>query len=102
VRALAPYPSGDAVDREAARVVAGHPEQAWSMPCNDVVLFDGTGVLLPSGRMLPLRLRATPRRAVQHESRWSCDALHSDPQAVDHLTRPALELRTPAGGMLPY
>ncbi|MGH3387883.1 MAG: DUF5999 family protein [Actinomadura sp.] len=39
-------------DREAARVVADHPEQGWSLLCNGVVLFDDTGELLPSGESI--------------------------------------------------
>jgi hypothetical protein len=34
------------LDRTAARVVASHPEQGWSLLCNGVVLFDDAGVLL--------------------------------------------------------
>ena len=41
----APY----AMDREAARVVAAHPEQGWSLLCNGLVLFDDSGELLPDG-----------------------------------------------------
>jgi Family of unknown function (DUF5999) len=47
-----PCPSADAPDREAARVVASHPEQGWSLLCNGVVLFDDTGELLPDGRVI--------------------------------------------------
>ncbi|WP_460856751.1 DUF5999 family protein [Nocardiopsis coralliicola] len=43
-------PTYDAMDREAARVVAEHPEQGWSLLCNGVVLFEDTGELLPDGR----------------------------------------------------
>lgn len=43
-------PSADSPDREAAHVVAGHPEQGWSLLCNAVVLFEDTGELLPDGR----------------------------------------------------
>ena len=39
-------------DREAARVVAAHPEQGWSLLCNGVVLFDDTGELLPGGEVI--------------------------------------------------
>jgi hypothetical protein len=39
-----------ASDRLAARVVAGHPEQGWSLLCNGIVLFDDAGALLPDGR----------------------------------------------------
>ena len=40
-------PSAAAPDREAARVVSGHPEQGWSLLCNGVILFEDTGELLP-------------------------------------------------------
>jgi hypothetical protein len=42
-----PCPPPQARDRLAARVVAGHPEQGWSLLCNGVVVFEDTGVLLP-------------------------------------------------------
>ncbi|GAA0974460.1 DUF5999 family protein [Acrocarpospora macrocephala] len=42
-------PSAEAKDREAARTVAAHPEQGWSLLCNGVVLFEDTGELLPNG-----------------------------------------------------
>jgi hypothetical protein len=42
-------PSADAPDREAARTLASHPEQGWSLLCNGVVLFEDTGELLPNG-----------------------------------------------------
>jgi len=43
-------PDAVAPDRIAARVVASHPEQGWSLLCNGVVLFDDAGELLPDGR----------------------------------------------------
>ena len=43
-------PDALAPDRGAARTVASHPEQGWSLLCNGVVLFDDTGMLLPDGR----------------------------------------------------
>jgi hypothetical protein len=48
-----PCPPADAVDREAAHVVASHPEQGWSLLCNGIVLFDDTGALLPGGQSIP-------------------------------------------------
>ena len=45
-------PSADSPDREAARVVASHPEQGWSLLCNAVLLFEDTGELLPDGRVV--------------------------------------------------
>jgi len=47
-------PNALASDRLAARVVAGHPEQGWSLLCNGVVLFDDGGELLPRGRVIVL------------------------------------------------
>jgi len=38
-----------APDREAARTVASHPEQGWSLLCNGIVVFEDTGELLPGG-----------------------------------------------------
>ena len=35
--------------RGAARVVAAHPDQGWSLLCNRVVLFEDGGMLLPDG-----------------------------------------------------
>ncbi|MFI6503026.1 DUF5999 family protein [Nonomuraea typhae] len=45
-------PSAEAPDREAARTLASHPEQGWSLLCNGVVLFEDTGELLPSGTVI--------------------------------------------------
>jgi len=44
-----PCPSSEAIDREAARILATFPEQGWSLLCNHVVLFDDAGQLLPDG-----------------------------------------------------
>ncbi|HEX6873886.1 MAG TPA: DUF5999 family protein [Micromonosporaceae bacterium] len=44
-----PCPSADAMDRVAARAVACHPEQGWTLLCNGVILFEDTGELLPDG-----------------------------------------------------
>jgi len=43
-------PSAEAVDREAARIVATFPEQGWSLLCNGVIVFEDTGELMPDGR----------------------------------------------------
>jgi Family of unknown function (DUF5999) len=47
-----PCPAPTAPDRAAARVVAAHPEQGWSLLCNRVVLFEDGGLLLPDGRLI--------------------------------------------------
>ncbi|MEU3620101.1 DUF5999 family protein [Streptomyces sp. NPDC006872] len=52
-------PSASSPAAEAARVVASHPEQGWSLLCNGVLLFEDTGELLPDGRVIaPRRLTA--------------------------------------------
>jgi len=43
-------PDALAPGRSAARIVANHPGQGWSLLCNGVVLFDDGGALLPGGR----------------------------------------------------
>ena len=48
-------PNAEAPDREAASLVASHPEQGWGLLCNGVVLFDDTGELLPDGRAVAPR-----------------------------------------------
>ncbi|MEF2526848.1 DUF5999 family protein [Streptomyces sp. CS62] len=35
-----PCPSADSADHDAARVVASHPEQGWSLLCNGLLVFD--------------------------------------------------------------
>jgi hypothetical protein len=57
-----PCPPASAPDREAARTIASHPEQGWSLLCNGVVLFDDTGAVLPDGRVIAPH-RATGLRA---------------------------------------
>jgi hypothetical protein len=42
-------PSAGSPDREAAHIMASHPEQGWSLLCNGVLLFEDTGELLPDG-----------------------------------------------------
>ena len=54
--ALCPHvpqcPDAHATDREAARAVASHPEQGWTLLCNGVVIFEDTGELLPGGEII--------------------------------------------------
>lgn len=45
-------PAEDAA-HDAARTVAHHVEQGWSLLCNGVVVFDDTGEILPDGRTVP-------------------------------------------------
>jgi uncharacterized protein DUF5999 len=47
-----PCPDAKSPDREAARTLASHPEQGWSLLCNGIVLFDDTGELLPDGDVI--------------------------------------------------
>jgi Family of unknown function (DUF5999) len=50
-------PAAFAPDHAAARVIAAHPEQGWSLLCNGVVAFEDTGEILPNGTTV------APRRA---------------------------------------
>ena len=59
---LPPCPTAAASDRTAARVVAAHPEQGWSLLCNGVVCFEDGGALLPQRAALPAHRGAQPRR----------------------------------------
>lgn len=59
-----PCPPAADTDHEAAKVVATHPEQGWSLLCNGVVTFDDTGELLPDGRAIAPHRSETPRAAV--------------------------------------
>jgi hypothetical protein len=47
-----PCPSAEGLNREAARTLATHPEQGWSLLCNGIVLFEDTGELLPDGGVI--------------------------------------------------
>jgi hypothetical protein len=59
-----PCPPAGSADSAAARVVAGHPEQGWSLLCNGVVLFEDTGALLPGGQVVaPQAMTPQCRRA---------------------------------------
>lgn len=51
-------PDALAPDRSAARAVASHPEQGWSLLCNGVVLFDDGGELLPASSRLTVSVAA--------------------------------------------
>ncbi|MFJ8301261.1 DUF5999 family protein [Streptomyces sp. NPDC094447] len=56
-------PPAAATDHGAARPVACHPEQGWSLLCNGALLFEDTGELLPNGEIVaPHRPAATNLR----------------------------------------
>ena len=48
-----PCPPADHRDHDAARTIACHPEQGWSLLCNGVIVFDDMGEILPGGRGIP-------------------------------------------------
>lgn len=64
-----PCPPPTAPDHDAARIIASHPEQGWTLLCNGVILFEDTGELLPDGAVVlphrPTDIGATlhPRRS---------------------------------------
>ena len=65
-----PCPAATAPDRHAARTIATHPEQGWSLLCNRVVLFDDNDELFPDGCMeayAKLSLRKNRPIAVRNE-----------------------------------
>jgi hypothetical protein len=41
----------DAIDSRAARNITEHPGQGWTLLCNDALVFDDHGTLLPDGRV---------------------------------------------------
>ncbi|MGA5304744.1 DUF5999 family protein [Nucisporomicrobium flavum] len=67
-RHVPPCPGAADTDREAARVVATHPEQGWSLLCNGVVSFDDCGELLPDGRAVAAPVRAGLALAARAEA----------------------------------
>jgi hypothetical protein len=44
-------PAADAIDWWAARNIAGHLGQGWTLLCNGTLVFDDHGALLPDGRV---------------------------------------------------
>lgn len=48
-----PCPASTAAGHAAARVVARHPGQGWSLLCNGVVVFDDGGELHPDRSTVP-------------------------------------------------
>jgi len=59
-----PCPEAGALDHEAARIVATHPEQGWSLLCNGVIVFSDTGELLPDGRCIAPHRGPAPHAAL--------------------------------------
>ncbi|MBA0049757.1 hypothetical protein E0L36_26965 [Streptomyces sp. AJS327] len=53
-----PCPTAEAPDREAAQVIAHGGVQGWALLCNQVLIFDDTGELLPNGKII------APRRPI--------------------------------------
>jgi hypothetical protein len=106
-------PQWDAVDHQAARVVAAHAEQGWSLLCNGVVLFDDDGELLPDGRPVPPRSPALrPARSRDPAAARPFVSVppglpepvmpRTDGRAASRgATRPDVDLRAPVGTVLP-
>ena len=62
-------PPVERADREAARVLAGHPEQGWSLLCNGVIAFDDTGELLPDGSIVVPHRGTAPAQSMPSRQR---------------------------------
>ena len=58
-------PTAEGQDRDAAHVIACHPEQGWSLLCNGIVLFEDSGEILPDGHCIHAR-RADLTAAALH------------------------------------
>src|ERR1700710_2434824 len=58
-------PDALGADRDAAQVIARHPEQGWSLLCNGGVLFEDSGEILPDGHCVQAR-RADLTAAALH------------------------------------
>jgi hypothetical protein len=54
-------PSATDFGREAAHVLATHPQQGWSLLCNGVLVFEDTGELLPDGHVIAPRRPTDPQ-----------------------------------------
>jgi len=59
-------PDAGALDHEAARMVATHPEQGWSLLCNGVIVFEDTGELMPDGRCIEPHRGPAPHALAAH------------------------------------
>jgi hypothetical protein len=62
-------PPAEAIDHDAARVIASYPEQGWSLLCNGVIVFDDTGELMPDGRCVEPCRGPAPHTPVTCETR---------------------------------
>jgi hypothetical protein len=60
-------PDGHAPDCAAARVVADHLEQGWSLLCNGAVLFEDGGALLADGQAVVPPASALRPRVAEHK-----------------------------------
>ena len=56
-------PAADSPGRDDAKVKYSHHDQGFVVLCNDVVVFDDTGELLPSRLTVPPHRPDTPHRA---------------------------------------
>jgi len=96
-----PCPAATAHDRHAARTVAAHPEQGWSLLCNGVVLFDDNGELLPGGGAATPRPHRPPRGRAASSGRHQARARqgggrqHHRPVNEAVITVPAITRQPP-------
>jgi len=85
-------PSAAVPGHSAARVVAAHPEQGWSLLCNGVVLFDDTGELLPDGHVVaPQAAAVCPAHSAPVPAGQGCDIAARLPAQPGLPARPGLE-----------
>jgi hypothetical protein len=70
-------PSAEQPDREAARVISGHPEQGWSLLCNGLIVFEDTGGLLPDCSVV-----------APHRAKAGCSFGAADPDCLPEQRSP--------------
>jgi Family of unknown function (DUF5999) len=80
-------PAADAIDWWAARNIAEHPAQGWTLLCNGALVFDDHGALLPDGRAAAISaaagrgMAAPPSGApgsTAEQARYVFHELHAD------------------------
>jgi hypothetical protein len=57
-----------AVDHDAAKIVASHPEQGWNLLCNGIIVFEDTGELIPDDSPVGCRAEPPHRGAAPHRA----------------------------------
>ena len=84
-----PCPPADCpVHRNATHIVAFHPEQTGTLPCNGVIVFDDLGQTPPGGRVVPrhrpAHVRKLPVAALDLPGDISSSSCYQSPPRTAH------------------